>query len=358
PPERQLRALRVVELALARGGDAIEAHRRSVRTALRPLFPRADRLVKRELSRLLWYVGDTSIIDPLLDLMASDTGGRPPLGSGYFVRNPKYGAAVRDMIESAPRLERMHHAQMLLWLDDGWSVDQRRRYLELIADAMKHSRGGHQYNEFWNRIRGIALDQVPEDQRERFESIPAAPVPGLADGLPTPSGPGRDWSLGLEAALELVRQGLEGRDLLNGRTMYSAAGCVVCHRFNGEGGAIGPDLSSIGQRFTARDILDATLHPSRAISDQYQVTTLDLDNGSTLSGRIVSRDTTTTRIAPNLMKPTESIAVENASIRRERREPVSTMPSGLLNPLNEDELLDLLAYLVSGGERNGSTAQP
>jgi putative heme-binding domain-containing protein len=249
----------------------------------------------------------------------------------------------------------MHHAQMLLWIDDGWSADQRRRYFELIADAIKHSKGGHQYIEFWSRIRGIALDRMPEDQRERFESIPAATAPGLADALPTPTGPGRDWSL--EAALESVRQGLEGRDLANGRTMYSAAGCVVCHRFNGEGGAIGPDLSSIGQRFTVRDILDATLNPSRAISDQYQVTTLELVNGSTLSGRIVSRGTTTTRIAPNLMKPTESIELNNASIRRERREPVSTMPSGLVNSLNEDELLDLLAYLVSS-ERLPSVEAP
>ena len=48
--------------------------------------------------------------------MASDTGERPQLGSGYFVRNPKYGRAVRDMLESAPLMDRMHHAQMLLWL--------------------------------------------------------------------------------------------------------------------------------------------------------------------------------------------------------------------------------------------------
>jgi hypothetical protein len=57
------------------------------------------------------------------------------------------------------------------------------------------------------------------------------------------------------------------------------------------------------------------------------------------------------------MKPTESIELNNASIRRERRELVSTMPSGLLNALNEDELLDLLAYLVSS-ERLPSVEAP
>lgn len=77
--------------------------------------------------------------------------------------------------------------------------------------------------------------------------------------------------------------------------------------------------------------------------------TLELKDGTTLSGRIVSRDTRSTRIATNLMRPTESSAIDNDSIRRIRPEPISTMPSGLLDPLNEEELLDLLAYLVSGG---------
>ena len=54
------------------------------------------------------------------------------------------------------------------------------------------------------------------------------------------------------------------------------------------------------------------------------------------------------------MRPTQSFAIDNDAIRRIRPEPVSTMPSGLLDPLNEEELLDLLAYLVSGGRRDSS----
>ena len=73
--------------------------------------------------------------------------------------------------------------------------------------------------------------------------------------------------------------------------------------------------------------------------------TLQLNNGGSLSGRIISRDAENTRIATDLMQPTRSILVKNADIKSTRAEPVSTMPSGLLNPLNDDELLDLLAYL-------------
>ena len=73
--------------------------------------------------------------------------------------------------------------------------------------------------------------------------------------------------------------------------------------------------------------------------------TLELADGRSLSGRIVSRDEQITRIATNLMRPAESDAVPNDTIRKAIAHPVSTMPSGLLNALNEDELLDLVAYL-------------
>lgn len=345
PARQRLAQLRVLELALARGGDALDSRRRTVREHLRPRLPDIDATVNRELSRVLAYLGDTTVIAPLLELMAADTGERPPLGSGYFVRNPKYGAAVRDMLESAPLLERMHHAQMLLWIDAGWSEDQRRRYFELIADAMTNSRGGHQYREFWERIRETALEQIPTGERERFESIRSATGAFADAGLPVPEGPGREWTL--EEALELAGRGLNDRDLRRGREMYSAAGCILCHRVGGEGGALGPDLSGIGRRFNVRDILEATIHPSRAIPDQYQVMTLELTDGKTLSGRIISRDANTTRIVTDLLRPTRSTAVPTGSIRRVRPEPVSTMPSGLLNALNDDELLDLLAFLVS-----------
>ena len=130
--------------------------------------------------------------------------------------------------------------------------------------------------------------------------------------------------------------------------MFAAAGCVLCHQVNGDGGAVGPDLSTLGQRFTVRDILEATIHPSKAISDQYQMVTLELADGRVLSGRIVSRDEQITRIATDLMRPDKSDTVSNGTIRKSITHPVSTMPSGLLNALNEDELLDLVAYLKGG----------
>jgi putative heme-binding domain-containing protein len=274
--------------------------------------------------------------------MAADTGDRPLLGPGNFVRNPKYGAAMSDMLQSAPRIEAMHSAVTLLWFEDHWRQEQRRRYFESVADAMVNSRGGHGYREFWGRIRETALQRVPETERTEFEAINVIPA-ALAEGLPAAKGPGRDWTL--DEALAVVSRGLEGRERRKGRETFAAAGCVLCHQINGEGAAVGPDLSTLGLRFTVRDMLEATIDPSKAMSDQYQMVTLELVGGETLSGRIVSRDEQNTRIATQLMRPTQSDTVPNSEIRKATVHPVSTMPSGLLNLLNEDELLDLVAYL-------------
>jgi putative heme-binding domain-containing protein len=350
-PEQRLLALRTYELALARG-DAADPLRSEVRRRLRRRFPDADPRVTRELSRLLCFLRDTSLIDPLLERMARDTGSRPFLGVAGFTRNPKYGRAVRDILESAPLLERMHHAQMLLWLEDGWSGEQRRRYFALIADARAHSKGGHSYRDLWDRIQEAALRHVPAGERADLEALAAAAQP-VAEGLPVPIGPGREWTL--EAALAVVGDDLEGRDPESGRRAYAAAGCALCHRLGLDGGSTGPDLSALGQRFDAREILESILEPDRTISDQYRVSLVETRDGRTLSGRIVSRDERRLRIAENLMRPGQSVEIPADAIRRVRPVPVSTMPSGLLDSLGPEEVRDLVAYLLATG-RAGAEA--
>lgn len=350
-PDDKLTVLRTHELTLARGGEALARDKTRWGVVLRAAFPDPDVRVTRELSRLRCALGDTTITDRLLDLMAADTGEHRALGTSYFERNPKYGQAVREMLESAPLVERMHHAQMLLWLADQWTAQQRREYFRLMGDAVASSKGGHSYTEFWTRIRDTALLHVPPAEREELakQSASAAFVPA-SESVAPPKGPGRNWTI--PAVNDLAAQGLHARDYADGKSMFSAAGCVACHRLGGEGGTIGPDLTGVGQRFTPADIIEAIIEPSRAISDQYRMVMLQTKDDRSYSGRILSRDDQFTRIATNLMRPSQTIAVPNASITSEQSLPVSLMPSGLIDPLNENELLDLLAYLVSGADAN------
>ena len=60
-------------------------------------------------------------------------------------------------------------------------------------------------------------------------------------------------------------------------------------------------------------------------------------------------DDSTIQIAVNPQNPDELTEVKKSDIASRERSPVSMMPADLLNVLGEEEILDLLMYLSSGG---------
>jgi len=104
-------------------------------------------------------------------------------------------------------------------------------------------------------------------------------------------------------------------------------------------------LTGLGQRIKLHEIVDATMNSSYVISDQYQVTTFQLTGGDVISGRILAKDANKTTIASNSLKPFGTTIFQNADIQRSDPLPVSTMPAGLLNALNEEEVLGFIGIL-------------
>ena len=150
--------------------------------------------------------------------------------------------------------------------------------------------------------------------------------------------------------MKLFESDLQGRDFENGKKMFSAGLCIACHRFQGTGGHSGPDLGSVAQRFSTRDILVSILEPSDSISEQFQASTLVLQDGFRLTGRIIYQNETEIAIASN---PFDfSVLTKTPAEKLKSIEPshVSLMPPALINSMNKDELADLMAYLISGGD--------
>lgn len=343
--EGLLLALRVYERALAKGGFELKSIAVGHTDSLKLLMPHESRYVNRELSRILCYLEETSVIDEILNLMESDKGEENIAGADLVERNVRYGGPMMAMMQAAPMVDRMHHAAMLNWIHDGWSLDQRRRYFQSVVEAMQSSKGGVGYAVYWRQILDIAKQALSDEDQTSLAAI-WAPV-DVVEELPKPQGPGKLWEL--DYLLNRVSQGFGKRDFENGKKMYAAATCSACHVLMGQGGISGPDLTAVGQRFTVKDVLDAIINPSNAISDQYQLMTLQMKNGEVLSGRIHSKDTSHTVISPNALKSTVTRNLPNADIVSVTLLPVSSMPPGLLNALNEDEVLDLLAYIMAGG---------
>ena len=145
----------------------------------------------------------------------------------------------------------------------------------------------------------------------------------------------------------LERRGLNKTNFQSGRNLFHAVACASCHRFDGEGGDIGPDLTSVRNKFAMRDLMEAIIEPSKIISDQYGSFTVTLKDGESHTG-LVSRHEgkVTVHTSDHTAKPIE---VPESQVKSVQQVPVSQMPPGLVYALSEDELRDLVAYLMSQG---------
>ena len=77
---------------------------------------------------------------------------------------------------------------------------------------------------------------------------------------------------------------------------------------------------------------------------------LSLNDGRTVKGLVMKRSQSELELVPDLRKPGERITVRKASIRNEEKVEGSPMPKGMVDRFREEDVLDLLAYLLSGGD--------
>ena len=169
-----------------------------------------------------------------------------------------------------------------------------------------------------------------------------------------PADPGmRSWKMDdLVPALEQVKR---ARSFESGRAAFRLTGCSQCHRFAGEGGSVGPDLSGVGRRLSPHDLLESLLLPSKVIAEGYATTGIETKSGETIAGRLEREDDQAVVIRP-WAAPDELVTVRKTHIRASSM--TSNMPAGIVNSLNEGQVLDMLAYLISNGDAAHSAFRP
>lgn len=127
------------------------------------------------------------------------------------------------------------------------------------------------------------------------------------------------------------------------RVFYATwAGCSRCHRIEGLGGVLGPDLSTIGRAANPDRLLASILFPSRDIAPQFVHRRVETTDGSVFSGRalLTGGDGVTL-----LTMEGEEVAIPAALVRSNEAAPTSLMPEGLADAMTVSDLRDLLAYL-------------
>jgi putative heme-binding domain-containing protein len=323
----QLELLRVHTLVFTRLGAPSESARATLVERFGAHFPSGSVQLDAELCELLVYLEDPDIA----------------------------ALAVPRLATAPTQEEQLNLARSLRRLTAGWTQPLAHSFGYWLQKAQSYG-GGNSFAGYVRRVRDDAQEILPVAMQQALERGQAdALIEAQNDpdaGAPPAISPfaGRtqvhDWTV--EDLLPTVTAGLAGADLSRGRDLFAAAGCFTCHRVGGEGGSVGPDLTGAGGRFSVRDLLTASLEPSVTVSDQYARALLVLTDGSVVSGQIANLHGGTVDVIPDMSRPSEVVNIQSTRIERIGRSSVSPMPEGLLGPLTEDEVVDLMAWILSG----------
>ena len=162
----------------------------------------------------------------------------------------------------------------------------------------------------------------------------------------------RNWTL--QELLPSVTDLGTGRDFERGREMFRKTSCGVCHAFGSEsqGTELAPDLTAVASTNGRDFILQSILEPSATVNGRYLHTTFTLKNGKTVTGSVIDVAGGKIRVAPAMMAPQMTVEIAEADVKSEAPSPVSAMPAGLVNGLTREQIVELMAFLDSGGDRN------
>ena len=273
-----------------------------------------------------------------------------------WLESPRIAEKAIAMIQSVPtQEEQMQYARSIRFLKKGWTDGLKEDYFNWFLKAANY-RGGASFAKFVEFIRDDAVTSLTDSEKESLAEI-LAKKPERKSALENlgevfKGRPSKEWEL--DELAVAARSGMHGRDFVNGRTMFAAAGCYACHRFQNQGGMTGPDLTTAGRRYSTRDLLDQVIHPSKVINDQFSAVTVLTNDGIVHNGVIVNLgqkgDGGNIVLNTDLTDPNQRVSINRDEIDEMMVSKTSPMPTGLFSRMTQDEILDLTAYLISGGD--------
>lgn len=327
--EDELGLLRVFHLAcLEIEGGCRSSLRDQIYDIISVRFPTDDEALNREYARTMAYANRPEAIGPIL--------AQIPAGE-------------------EDQQSQIHYVYCLREIKRGWTSEQKQTLLAWFRKA-KDWRGGASFPGFINRLFESSLEFFDEQERQAaYAAIPEyAPVDDEAllaslrrrDGHLQPNVFARKTGTNLYSEQEIFEYmmydpmtTMATRE--QGVEVYEEA-CARCHRLGDLGEDYGPDLTTIGNRFTRRDMLESVLWPSREISDQYGSWRIETDD-DVYSAMILEEDeASVTILIPDLDRP---VTIQREDIVDLRESDISIMPEGLLDEFQMRQTAGLFRLL-------------
>jgi putative heme-binding domain-containing protein len=305
--------------------------RRQAAEILLPRFPAGDERLNREYARTLAYCDEPRAIAKILAAMPPGNENQPL---------------------------QIHYVYCLRAIRQGWTPQQKRALVAWFEKAERW-RGGASFPGFINNLFNSALASFSEEEKKyAYERIPAyapldKPVVGRAGHVVAPVLTRRGRSTRNVSEQEILEYMLYDPMILRarperGKAVYEKA-CAACHRFGDIGTDYGPDLTTIASRFKRKDIIEATLWPSKTVSDLYAAVEITTTGGQKHLGTVAAEDAS--QVTLQIMGVGQRVSIPKKDIRSRQVSKASTMPEGLLDGFAMNEIADLFAYLQGGTGR-------
>ena len=321
---QKLDLARVYEVALHRLGKPDTGERDVLLAKLDARFPTGNRFLDGELLNLL-----------------------------VFLQSPTAAAKGLKLLADAPtQEEQLEYVRALRMLTVGWTPELRAGYFQWFVKAGGY-KGGNSFAKFLTLIKTDAVALLPESDKVALKPVLEAKPATTAVAAAPPRAFVKKWAID-ELNREVAPLLAGGRDFDKGRKLFAAANCFGCHRFDNEGGSTGPDLSGIAGRFSPKDLLESILDPSKEVSDQYAATEFELTDGRKVVGRIANLHENGVSVLTDLLDPNGFTNLKRNDIEKMTPSKLSLMPAGLLDTLTAPEAADLMAYLLSRGDRGAA----
>ncbi|MEZ6067611.1 MAG: c-type cytochrome [Planctomycetaceae bacterium] len=333
-------------------GRSLESARDAVQQVLDPLLAGPDplRTAAVELVSTFRLEGaDAKLLEFVQQSDEPDALRAASMTALAAVDSPMVTAALRSALDATTPLTRIAAWRALASRDaertagilkevlatNSSTADERQAAVELLA-ASEHAAARELLKE-WVNLLAVNASQVPAeiqlDLQLAGQSAGLLESPTLDPATVTP-----------EELLARYRFCLAGGDVERGREVFfgaAAASCRRCHKVNGEGSDVGPDLSGVSKEKDRAYLLESIVVPNAKIAKGFETAVFILDDGRVLSGIVKGEDAESFQIAT---PQGELIRIPKDTID-DQTTGRTGMPEDLFKSLSPRDVRDLVEFL-------------
>lgn len=206
------------------------------------------------------------------------------------------------------------------------------------------------YPGHWRRMYGAmyVVADINEYNADPGAYLAANPLE-IRDELLSYLGRNTEWKLA-DIADEIAHLEHRANSFDVGEKLFHVASCVGCHKMNGKGANVGPDLTKLPVEYKPIDVLRHMLEPSEKIDEKYRSNVFVLASGKVINGLVVNETADSVTVVDNPTSPDRTVVIPKSEIEEREVGRVSIMPKGVLNKLIKEEILDLVAYVHARGD--------